>query len=75
MTEQLGISEKSGVTHWGDLGEGTGGGKEAHLGELERELQAGEEADVQAFAKALAERFDLHEQPRSKLQRARALTQ
>ena len=43
--------------------------------ELELELQAGEEADVQAFAKTLAERFHLHEQPRSKLQRARALAE
>ena len=51
------------------------GGKKELLCELELELQAGEEADVQAFAKTLAERFHLHEQPRSKLQRARALTQ
>ena len=56
----------------GDLGELTGGGKKELLCELELELQAGEEADVQAFAKTLAERFHLHEQPRSKLQRARA---
>ena len=68
-------SEKTSCTLCGDLGELTGGGKQELLCELELELQAGEEADVQAFAKTLAEHFHLHEQPRSKLQRARALTQ
>ena len=75
ITAPLRISEKTTCTLCGDLGELTGGGKKELLCELELELQAGEEADVQAFAKTLAERFHLHEQPRSKLQRARALTQ
>ena len=75
ITAPLRLSEKTSCTLCGDLGELTGGGKKALLCELELELQAGEEADVQAFAKTLAERFHLHEQPRSKLQRARALTQ
>ena len=75
ITAPLRLSEKTSCTLCGDLGELTGGGKQALLCELELELQAGEEADVQAFAKTLAERFHLHEQPRSKLQRARALTQ
>ena len=75
ITAPLRLSEKTSCTLCGDLGELTGGGKKELLCELELELQAGEEADVQAFAKTLAERFHLHEQPRSKLQRARALTQ
>ncbi|MBS1451102.1 MAG: CYTH domain-containing protein [Oscillospiraceae bacterium] len=75
ITAPLRLSEKTSCTLCGDLGELTGGGKKALLCELELELQAGEETDVQAFAKTLAERFHLHEQPRSKLQRARALTQ
>ena len=75
ITAPLRLSEKTSCTLCGDLGELTGGGKQELLCELELELQAGEEADVQAFAKTLAERFHLHEQPRSKLQRARALTQ
>ena len=75
ITAPLRLSEKTSCTLCGDLGDLTGGGKKALLCELELELQAGEEADVQAFAKTLAERFHLHEQPRSKLQRARALTQ
>ena len=75
ITAPLRLSEKTSCTLCGDLGELTGGGKQELLCELELELQTGEEADVQAFAKMLAERFHLHEQPRSKLQRARALTQ
>ena len=74
ITAPLRLSEQTTCTLCGDLGELTGGGKKALLCELELELQAGEEADVQEFAKTLAERFHLHEQPRSKLQRARALT-
>ena len=75
ITAPLRLSEKTSCTLCGDLGELTGGGKKELLCELELELQAGEEADGQEFAKTLAERFHLHEQPRSKLQRARALTQ
>ena len=75
ITAPLRLSEQTTCTLCGDLGELTGGGRKTLLCELELELQEGAEADVQAFARALAERFGLQEQPLSKLQRARALTQ
>jgi len=52
-----------------------GGGKEMPLCEMEVELKTGEDADVEAFAAALAEQYDLKPQPRSKFRRAMDLAQ
>ena len=57
----------------GDIGELQCGQKRAPLCELELELKDGDAAGMLAFAKALAEKFRLREEPRSKSQRARAL--
>ena len=50
-----------------------GGGKEETLREAEVELKSGEDDDAIGFAQALAQRFSLTPEPKSKLARARAL--
>ena len=52
-----------------------GGGKEETLREAEVELKSGEDDDAIRFAQALAQRFDLTSEPKSKLARARALAE
>ena len=52
-----------------------GGGKEETLREAEVELKSGEDDDAIRFAQALAQRFGLISEPRSKLARARALAE
>ena len=52
-----------------------GGGKEETLREAEVELKSGEDDDAIRFAQALAQRFGLTPEPRSKLARARALAE
>ena len=58
-----------------DQGVLLGGGKEMPLCELEVELKTGEDADVEAFAAALAEQYGLKPQPQSKFRRAMDLAQ
>lgn len=50
-----------------------GGGKEVPLCEVEVELKSGDQDTAVSFAVALAERFDLNSQKRSKFRRALAL--
>lgn len=57
----------------GDVGLLVGGGNEEELCELEVELKSGSAETAEAFAEELAERFELHEEPRSKYARALAL--
>ena len=52
-----------------------GGGKEEALREAEVELKSGTDDDAIGFAAALAERFGLTPEPKSKLARARALAE
>ena len=52
-----------------------GGGKEETLLEAEVELKSGTDDDAIGFAAALAERFGLTPEPKSKLARARALAE
>ena len=47
-----------------------GGGKELPFAEVEVELKQGADEDAVAFAQALAERFNLTSEPKSKLRRA-----
>ena len=47
-----------------------GGGKELPFAEVEVELKQGADADAIAFARSLAARFCLEEEPKSKLRRA-----
>ena len=56
-----------------DQGVLIGGGKELPFAEVEVELKAGSEADAIVFAQALALRYGLTPEPRSKVQRALAL--
>ena len=50
-----------------------GGGKELPFAEVEAELKSGDEAAAAAFAEALAQRFGLTPEPKSKVQRAMEL--
>ena len=56
-----------------DRGVLTAGGREEALCELEVELKSGDDAAVEAFAKALAMEFGLQPEKRSKFKRAQAL--
>lgn len=56
-----------------DSGVLLGGGKEEPLCEVEVELKQGTDKETACFAKALAEKYGLVPQPKSKLARARAL--
>ena len=56
-----------------DRGVLTGGGREIPLCEVEVELKSGSREAVLAFAKELAQRFDLAPETRSKFRRALAL--
>ena len=47
-----------------------GGGKELPFAEVEVELKRGTDADAVAFARSIAARFCLEEEPKSKLRRA-----
>ena len=58
-----------------DLGELTGGFRREALCELEVEHKSGDGAVTEAFAAALAQRFGLEPEEKSKFQRARALAQ
>ena len=58
-----------------DRGVLTGGGKELPFAEAEVELKSGSEEAVLRFAEKLAGEFGLKKEPRSKVARARALTQ
>lgn len=58
-----------------DKGEFTGQGRTAPFCEVEAELKAGEDTVLTRFASALAEKFSLAEEPRSKVQRAMALAE
>lgn len=53
-----------------DSGVLTGGGRECPLCEIEVELKSGDRQAALAFARALAERFGLREESRSKFRRA-----
>ncbi|MBQ1264860.1 MAG: CYTH domain-containing protein [Oscillospiraceae bacterium] len=57
----------------GDIGELFADGKSEPLCEMEFELAGGEEAQMLAFAKMIAERYHLKEEEKSKFARARAL--
>ena len=57
----------------GDIGALVGGSKEESLCEIEVELKQGDAKTAEAFARELAARFDLQEEPRSKFARAAAL--
>lgn len=57
----------------GDIGWLLGGGRQEPLCELELELTQGSEAVMLAYARALAEKYGLREEERSKFARARAL--
>ena len=50
-----------------------GGGRELPFAEAEVEQKSGSEAAAEAFARRLAARFALTEEPKSKFQRALAL--
>lgn len=56
-----------------DRGSLTGGGQELPFAEVEVELKTGSEAAAAAFAEALAARFGLIPEPKSKVQRATEL--
>lgn len=56
-----------------DRGVLIGGGKELPFAEVEVEYKSGSEEAAAAFAKVLAQRFGLTEEPRSKIARAQAL--
>ena len=56
-----------------DEGALMGGGKTLPFAEVEVELKSGEEAAATAFAEALAQKFNLTPEPKSKAQRAMAL--
>ncbi len=56
-----------------DSGKLTGGGRECPLGEVEIELKSGSEAAAVAFAGALAEKYSLQQEYKSKFRRALAL--
>ena len=58
-----------------DRGVLTGGGKEIPLCELEVELKSGDDAAAIAFAEALAAKYHLQPQPKSKFRRAKALAE
>ena len=58
-----------------DRGVLLGGGKEVPLCEVEMELKAGTEEDLEFYARYMAERYDLHPETRSKFQRAKALSE
>lgn len=73
ITAPLRLSETTSCMICGDVGELTGGGRKALLCELELELKDGSEEDLAAFVRTLTEKYRLSEQPRSKLERARAL--
>lgn len=53
-----------------DRGVLTGGGKELPFREAEAELKSGSPEALIAFGQALAQRFDLHPEPKSKFRRA-----
>lgn len=58
-----------------DRGVLTGGGKEIPLCELEVELKSGDDAAAIAFAEAIAAKYALKPQPKSKFRRAKALAE
>ncbi len=58
-----------------DTGILTGGGKEIPLCELEVELKSGDDADAMAFANALARKYGLQPQTKSKFRRASRLAE
>ena len=57
----------------GDIGSLIGGGRQEPLCELELELKSGSEAVMLDYAHALAEKYRLSEERKSKFARARAL--
>ena len=77
FTRLAGLLELPGCTAELALDEGVllGGGKELPFREVEVELKTGSEAAVTAFAEALAAELGLVAEPRSKVARARALTE
>ena len=58
----------------GDIGTLTGNGHRQELCELELELKEGTIAQLQAFGNTLSERYHLKTEPKSKQERARALS-
>ncbi|MCD7755389.1 MAG: CYTH domain-containing protein [Firmicutes bacterium] len=58
-----------------DRGVLTGGGRETPLCEVEAELKSGGEAAAAAWAEALAEKYGLRPEPKSKFRRALALAE
>lgn len=77
FTRLAGILEAEGCTVELALDEGvlTGGNREIPLLEVEVECKSGSEEAAAAFAKALAEKYGLIPEPRSKYARALALAQ
>ncbi len=75
FTRRAGLVEYGGATLEIALDQGvlTGGGKEIPLSEAEVELKSGKTEALVTFARALAERFELTPEPRSKFRRALAL--
>ena len=75
FTRQAGLVEFKGAQLELALDSGvlTGGGSEIPLCEVEVELKSGDPAKAVEFGKALAERFGLMAQPKSKFRRALAL--
>ena len=75
ITQELRLSAEHACMICGDIGELFAGEKKAPLCELELELKHGAAEALEEYADLLKTRFGLCEQPRSKLERARALVQ
>lgn len=73
ITACLQLSEHTSCHVCGDVGELQADGRRELLCELELELAEGSEAELAEYVRALAEKYHLAEQPRSKAQRARTL--
>ena len=75
ITAPLTLADGTRCALCGDIGNLTGGGRSEPLCELELELTEGSEAAMLDYARALAEKYALREERRSKQARARALAQ
>lgn len=73
ITAELRVDEETTCMICGDVGELRREGRSALLCELELELKDGSWAALRAYARTLAARYGLQEEPRSKHERARSL--